>query len=276
MNLDRNLRALRMRSLVVTVLSFIVLVAGLAQLTLGGIAVGQEYDRIAEYEAMMDKPSSYYGYQQQRRELQAEYDRSSSAFFLEGRFIPSDESLAPDAPGVIAFVVLILSALAFLAASMLWVWRAHANLRDVGIRAKFGPGKAVASYLIPIVNLMLPFEAMRELYNRSEGEGDDFAHASVENVTAWWTSVIVGLLILSAMIVKFVLDAQTNLIIMTPLWMEFAILCFAIVLLLASAYLFAGLTRKITDFQHEVLPEIEPGQIEPEAPRRTVKIISNA
>ena len=67
---------------------------------------------------------------------------------------------------------------------------------------------------------------MRELYNRSEGEGDDFAHSTVENVTAWWTSVIVGLLILSAMIVKFALDAATNLIIMTPIWMEFVILTF--------------------------------------------------
>lgn len=274
MDLDKNLRTLRKTSLVVTVLSFVVIIAGLVQLGLGGIAVKQEYERIAEVEAMIGQPSNYYGYQRQYRELQARYNRSSSAFFLEGRFLPSDESLEPDAPGVITFGVLLASTLAFLVAAMMWVWRAHANLRDVGIRAKYGPGRAVSSYLIPLANLMLPFEAMRELYNRSEGEGDDFAHSTVENVTAWWTSVIVGLLILSAMIVKFALDAATNLIIMTPIWMEFVILSFAIILLLGSAYLFANLTRKITQAQMEILPQIEPQVIKEEAPSRpTVNII---
>lgn len=277
MDLDKNLRMLRKTSLAVTILSFVVIIAGLVQLGLGGIAVQQEYERIEAVEAMADNPRTYYGYQRQYRELQAQYNRSSSAFFLEGRFLPSDENLAPDAPGVITFGVLIVSTLLFLIAAMMWVWRAHANLRDIGIRAKYGPGRAISAYLIPLANLMLPFEAMRELYNRSEGEGEDFAHATVESVTAWWTAVIVGLLILSATITKFVLDAGTNLIIMTPIWMEFAILSFAIILLLSSAYLFSGLTRKITAFQEEVLPQIEPREIVQDAPARpTVNIISGS
>lgn len=79
---------------------------------------------------------------------------------------------------------------------------------------------------------------MHELYNRSHSEPEDFTHSTVEDITAWWTSVVVGLLIFGAMIVKFMLDAGTSLIIITPIWMEFRIIAFALILLLLAAYLF--------------------------------------
>lgn len=275
MKLEANLRTLRVSSMAVTGFAILLIIAGLTQLGLGGIAVKEEYDRIAEREAMAPPPSTYYGYQQQRRELQAEYNRSSSSFFLEGRFLPSGDDLKPSVPAIASLVLLLLSAIGFMIAAMVWVWRAHANIREVGIRSKYGPGFAVASYLIPLANFLLPFEAMRELHNRSNGEPEDFAHSSVEDVTGWWTAVLVGLLIISALLVKFALDAGTNLILMTPLWMEYALLCFAGLLLLWSAYLFAGLTRKIAAAQEEVLPEIDPELVVEEAPAcPTVNIIS--
>ena len=45
-----------------------------------------------------------------------------------------------------------------------------------------------------------------------------------------------------------------------------ALLAFAILLLLVSAYLFSSLTRAITTAQEEVLPEIDPAEIEAEMP----------
>jgi hypothetical protein len=70
------------------------------------------------------------------------------------------------------------------------------------------------------------------------------------------------------MIVKFMLDAGTSLIIMTPIWMEFTIIAFALILLLLAAYLFSGLARKITAVQHEHLHEIAASVPEMEEPSR--------
>lgn len=274
MNIDGKLRTMRTLSLTVTGFALLLLLAGIAQLGVGGIAVSAEYDRIEQREALMGSPRTYYGYQQQQRQIQAEYDRSSSAFFLEGRFLQTSLDGDTSLYAKIAFGTFLFAVLGFLVSALGWVWRATANLRDIGIRMKYGPGFITASYLIPIANLVIPFESMRELHNRSHGEGDDFAHSGVENVTAWWTSLLTGLLIFSALVMKFVVDAGTNLILMTPLWMEFAIMCFAIVLLLAAAWLFANLTREITAAQQEVLPQVDPTAHEEAAPARpTVTIV---
>lgn len=271
MQIESGLRNLRKASTATSVFAILLILAGLAEIGLGGMAVKQEHERIAAVEEEMRKASAFYGYRDRyrtRNDPYASYNKSSSAFVSQGRFIPASDSIAKSEPTAIAFMVLALSALAFLASALFWVWRAHANLREVGIRAKYGPGKALAAYLIPVVNLILPFEAMRELYNRSHGEPEDFAHSTVEDVTAWWTAVVVGLLIFSAMVVKFLFDLGTNLVIMTPLWMEYAIASFAICLLLGSAYLFAGLTRRITQAQSEYLPSVDPGELLQEEPQR--------
>lgn len=239
MNIESKLRSLRRSSIVVTVFALLLVCAGLVQIGLGGLAVSEEYERIEKVEQMARQSATFYGYQSQRSALESEYNRSSTAFFLEGRFMPATDGLTLGDPAVIAAIALLLFGLGFLVAAVIWVWRAHGNLSEARVRTRYGPGKAIAAYLVPAVNLILPFEAMRELYNRSHGEPEDFAHSTVEDVTVWWTSVVVGLLIFSAMIVKFMLDAGTSLIIMTPIWMEFTIIVFALILLLLAAYLFS-------------------------------------
>ena len=267
MNTETSLRSLRRSSLFVTVFAVLLILTGLTQLGLGGVAVAEEYERIERFEEMT-RPRTYYGYQAQQAALQNEYNRSSTAFFLQGRFIPDNETMSWTSPAMISLYVLLLSGIGFLVSAMMWVWRAHGNIEQAGMRPKFGAGKVVAGYLIPAVNLILPFEAMRELYNRSHGEGDDFAHSTAEDVTAWWTAVIVGLIVFSVMVFKLMIDAGTNLILMTPLWMEFGVFAFGIILLLGGAYLFSSLTRKITAAQEALLPDlaIEPDMTE--APRR--------
>lgn len=273
MNQGSGLRTLRAASLAVTVFSLVLLAAGMVQLVLGGIEVKHHYDRIAEREALT-RPTTVYGYQQRYREQQAEYARSSTALLEETLIRGGPDSPGIGSPAAIATIVLALSGLGFLVAALVWVWRAHANLQRAGIRQKYTPGKALAAYLIPLVNLIMPFEAMRELYNRSHGENEELAHSSVDDVTAWWTAVVVGLVIFSMMVVKFALDLASNLIIMTPLWMEYAIICFAIVLLLGSAFLFSRLVRAITAAQAEYLPMIEPEEAETAVGgRRAVRIL---
>lgn len=274
--MEASLRSLRVLSRAVTIFAGVILLAGLVQIALAGIAVNQEYGRIAQREADARQQAAEYGYRLMQDSLQMEYDRTSTAFFLEGRFLPSDETLQPDAPAVVSLIVLTCSILAFGFASMAWVWRAHANLRDAGLATKQGPTLAVAAYFIPFANFMLPFEGMRELFNRSRGEGEDFANTGVDEVTAWWTAVIASMLIFSAITVKFLLDLGTNVIIMTPLWMEFGLVAFTLLLLFGSAYLFAGLTRAITSAQEEYLPQVDPEALRQEqAPRPRVTLIDD-
>jgi len=256
MNIEANLRRLRSAALAVSAFAMVFLLAGLAEIGLGGMAVKAEYDRVAAIEELARQASpfpDYYG----RDELASQYSHSSTAYVGEARFVSALETLGWDSPSVVAAMVLLIAALGLIVAAMFWVWRAHANLAQLRRGTKYSPAMVVAGYLIPGANLLLPFEAMRELHNRSHGEPEELAHAAVDDVTAWWTSVIIGMLVFSAMLVKFVLDAGTNLIIMTPLWMEFAIASFAIILLLVSAYLFSRLARAITQAQADYLPQID-------------------
>ncbi|MBX7540142.1 DUF4328 domain-containing protein [Qipengyuania sphaerica] len=274
MDREDKLRGMRKSSLVVTVFAALLVLTGLTQIGLAGVAVSEEYERIERFEELT-RQRTYYGYQAQQAALQNEYNRSSSAFFLQGRFIPDSETMTWTSPAVLALIALVLSALGFLVSAMVWVWRAHANMVEAGWRPKYGPQIAVVGYLVPLMNLVVPFEAMRELYNRSNGEGDDFAHSTAEDVTAWWTAVLVGMLVFSVMTFKLLVDAGTNLILMTPLWMEYGVFAFGFILILGGAYLFSSLTRKITVAQEEFLPELDAGPIEDEAHRRmTVNIVS--
>lgn len=145
-----------------------------------------------------------------------------------------------------ALIGLVLSAL-------VWVWRAHGNLRAAGFNPRYGPGKALAAYALPLVNLALAPDAMRELYNRSHAEPEELVDSPVDDVTAWWTAGIAGTVILSALVAKYMLDAVSNLAILTPLWMEYAMASFALILLLLCAGLFARLTRVVTQAQAENL-----------------------
>lgn len=268
MNIEANLRRLRTAAHAVTAFSILFLLAGLGEIGLGGFAVKAEYDRVAAIEELARQASpfpDYYG----RDELVSQYSHSSTAYVGEARFLSAFQTLGWDSPAVIAALALLAAAVGLIVAAMFWVWRAHTNLARLRRGTKYSPAMVVAGYLVPGMNLLLPFEAMRELYNRSHGEPEELAHAAVDDVTAWWTAVVLGLLIFSAMLVKFVLDAGTNLIIMTPLWMEFAIASFAIILLLVSGYLFSRLARTITQAQAEYLPQIdlEAEAVAPHRPR---------
>jgi hypothetical protein len=91
-----------------------------------------------------------------------------------------------------SFAVLLVSIVAI----MLWVHRAHANLRLARLAGlNYSPGWAVGSYFVPVVNLFVPFRIMRELYNRSHGEEPHFAAITVDDVNSWWTAYLVSNLV---------------------------------------------------------------------------------
>jgi hypothetical protein len=92
----------------------------------------------------------------------------------------------------------------------LWIHRAHANLRESGADGlEFTPGWAVGWYFVPFANLVMPFRAMRELWNASRGEHDFFGGAAPSAVKVWWAAWIAGN-ILSAVGSRILLLGEGN------------------------------------------------------------------
>lgn len=167
---------------------------------------------------------------------------------------PEPEGLPTDVLG--AVIVFGLSSLGFFLVAIAWVWRAHRNLEVAGLALRHGSSRAMAGFLIPVLNLVLPAEAMHELYNRSFGSDADSAMERADDVTAWFFAYIAGLVIFSLVLFKIGFDLSSNIIIDTPYWMELLTLSFAAVLLLVAVILFVLLARKISKAQRELLSDL--------------------
>lgn len=69
---------------------------------------------------------------------------------------------------------------------LLWTYRAKANTRIDGARdLSFSPAMAVGSYFIPLLNLVVPLQAMRELYKASV-DPRDWEAVHVPALFGWW------------------------------------------------------------------------------------------
>lgn len=133
---------------------------------------------------------------------------------------------------------------------LLWVYTAHANLRAVGVTGlRHSPAWATFSFLVPIANLFVPFVAMRELANRSAGEPAEFAESTVDDVTSWWSCLIVGS-VMGAMVAATVLvDAVPGLYVTTPIEAVMALRLFSLLLNAGSAYFLVKVIRQVTQNQ---------------------------
>lgn len=285
MSLTKRVRPLGALAIAATAFSIALICAGLLHIGLVGYALFAPPE-IPEIVVTASEANGSDGYDDVdwATTKGAMYDPEAHDPYYDSQYSdgPVPETVEPEAPPTYAeqvwelanqpagwaLIILVVALIGFAISALAWVWRAHSNMAARGIAMKYSPGTTVVSYLIPGMNLIVPFEAMRELHNRSHGEIEDFAHSPVDNVTAWWSATIIGLLIFSALMVKFGLDAATNLIISTPLWMEFILVTFALTLLLGSTFLFAGLIRAITAVQPDYLATIDPISAPVAAPAR--------
>lgn len=150
-------------------------------------------------------------------------------------------------------LLLALGALPAFAALCAWVWRAHANLRDDGREGlNFSPGWATASMLIPGVNLIVPMQAMRDLWNRSHGEESWGARYSVGAITSWWTCFVAGAVVQGALLFIALFDLLTNIAVLTPPGVNALIHALTVMLLIAAGFMLIRIIRKITKAQHDV------------------------
>lgn len=147
-------------------------------------------------------------------------------------------------------------ALAFLPAAIaltFWVWRAHANLHADGLEGlNTRSASAALGMWVPLLNLYIPKGAMRELWNRSHGEDAWFANQSVDAVNSWWTSYVVGIVILSLLTGIVVVDRITPFMFLTPPGTNMIGMAFSSSLLALSAWLLIRIISRITRAQETV------------------------
>lgn len=111
---------------------------------------------------------------------------------LIGALGTDDESVTAGIVGI----AMLLNLLVFIASAVMismWIHRAHANLFAAHLEGlEYTPGWSVGWFFVPFANLVKPFQAMRELYNRSHGRDDGHKAPSPGELTTWWGCYLAG------------------------------------------------------------------------------------
>jgi hypothetical protein len=136
-----------------------------------------------------------------------------------------------------------------------WIYRAHANLRDAGVEElNYSPGWSLASFFVPLVNLVVPFRAMRELHNRSHGEKPWDSAATVGDVTSWWSCQIAAVGVATVAALVALIATIPNFYVIQPPGVNTGLGLFALLLFFgAGTYLFrtvSAVTRAQRQMMH--------------------------
>ncbi len=82
-----------------------------------------------------------------------------------------------------SFIALVVSAITI----SFWLYRAHSNMREAGVTGlRFTPGWSVGWYFIPLANFVMPFLAMKELWQGSHGQAIDESTSAPSILWFWW------------------------------------------------------------------------------------------
>jgi hypothetical protein len=135
-----------------------------------------------------------------------------------------------------------------------WIHRAHANLREAGLSdLTYSPWWPVGSFLVPLVNFVVPFRAMRELHNRSHGESVWQARSPVADVTSWWSCHLAAGVVLFVATFVAMLATIPNLYVIQPPGVNTGLFLFALLLLLGSAAFLFRTIGAVTRAQQQML-----------------------
>ncbi len=135
-----------------------------------------------------------------------------------------------------------------------WIYRAHASLRDAGTEElRYSPGWSVGSFFVPLVNLVVPFRAMRELHNRSHGEGPWQAAAAVSDVTSWWACQLAATIVSTVAALVALVATVPNFYVLQPPGVNTGLVLFSLLLFAgAAAFLFRTIGA-VTSAQRQML-----------------------
>lgn len=135
---------------------------------------------------------------------------------------------------------------------LIWVYKAHDNLKRDGLAGlKHSPGWAVGSYFVPIINLFVPFQAMRALYNRSHGEPEELAEASADTVSSWWGCHMGALCFFTAVTIIGAINAIPSVYVTAPFWANIVFIILYLLLTAGSAFFLQQTIQRITRAQQD-------------------------
>lgn len=111
--------------------------------------------------------------------------------------ITEDQDLGENPMGaalvLIVFLVAVLELIVYVATViffLMWLYRAYSNLRafNRSRRLDHSPGWAVGSFFIPFVNLVIPYRAVKEVWQKSETSDEEFLSEPGPPVwfPIWW------------------------------------------------------------------------------------------
>lgn len=105
----------------------------------------------------------------------------------------------PTTGDVLSTGVACVNSLAFVGSAvvfLIWLYRVSRNLRSLGVRRqRFSPGWAVGYWFIPIVNLIRPYQVVKEIWVESRPPSDDIGGrqpTSTAIIGWWWATGIVN------------------------------------------------------------------------------------
>jgi hypothetical protein len=87
--------------------------------------------------------------------------------------------------GVAAIGVYLATVIVFL----MWLYRVSNNIAAFGQNTQHSPGWAVGSFFVPIMNLFVPYQAVKDIWKKSEPSGADafsFGVSPPGFFPAWW------------------------------------------------------------------------------------------
>lgn len=118
------------------------------------------------------------------QKMDSGYYQSESVMMRDADANDSRES----AIGLIFLAIWILTSVSVL----MWIFKAHKNALRYGIKKKFSAGWAVGSFFVPIILLVRPYQAMKELYLCSEYPISWQNEKTGAIFPIWWTLWLVA------------------------------------------------------------------------------------
>ena len=120
-------------------------------------------------------------------------------------------------------IVQLITFLFMLVVFFMWIHRVHRNLPALGARdLRFTPGWAIGWFFVPIMNLIRPYEVVREIYKASDPNADISDGCSWKNA---YTSPVIGMWWILWLISSFVGYALLRISSGAETLIEFEIMC---------------------------------------------------
>lgn len=147
---------------------------------------------------------------------------------------------AMSTPEGVLFTLILATMVAAIVLVAMWIYRAHANVREAGIgQLPISPAWAVIWFFVPIANLFKPFDAMRQLWRASQA--DAVAEAGAWLLQTWWAAWVLGTILGN---VSYQL-AENGYTIPTVA----AVDCIGNAAMMLAAWLLARIIRRVTEAQ---------------------------